>query len=83
MHRLDKDTSGILVVAKNDQAHVKLSEQLQDKYAKKILGNCSWRFTHNHGTIDAPIGRDPKNRQQFTVVTGGKSLFTFSCVRTV
>jgi 23S rRNA pseudouridine1911/1915/1917 synthase len=73
VHRLDKDTSGALVVAKNDEAHVHLSEQLQDRSMKRKY----WTLVHgvlphNHGTIDAPIGRDPKNRQQFTVVTGGK-----------
>lgn len=73
VHRLDKDTSGILVVAKNDEAHVHLSNQLQDRSMKRKY----WTLVHgvlphNHGTIDAPIGRDPKNRQQFTVVTGGK-----------
>ena len=73
VHRLDKDTSGILVVAKNDEAHVKLSEQLQDRsMQRKYWAIVHGVLPHNHGTIDAPIGRDPKNRQQFTVVTGGK-----------
>ena len=73
VHRLDKDTSGILVVAKHDQAHVKLSEQLQDRsMQRKYWAIVHGVLPHNHGTIDAPIGRDPKNRQQFTVVTGGK-----------
>lgn len=73
VHRLDKDTSGILVVAKNDDAHRFLSEQLHDRSMKRKY----WTIVHgvlphNHGTIDAPIGRDPKNRQQFAVITGGK-----------
>lgn len=73
VHRLDKDTSGILVVAKNDEAHVKLSEQLQDRsMTRKYWTIVHGVLPHNHGTIDAPIGRDLKNRQQFTVVTGGK-----------
>lgn len=77
VHRLDKDTSGALVIAKNDEAHVHLSEQLQDRSMKRKY----WTLVHgvlphNHGTIDAPIGRDPKNRQQFTVVTGGKESVT-------
>lgn len=73
VHRLDKDTSGILVVAKNDEAHVKLSEQLQDRsMQRKYWAIVHGVLPHNHGTIDAPIGRDPKNRQQFTVITGGK-----------
>lgn len=74
VHRLDKDTSGILVVAKNDTAHVHLSEQLQArsmkrKYRTLVHGN----LPHEHGTIDAPIGRDPKNRQRNTVTNEGKS----------
>lgn len=73
VHRLDKDTSGILIVAKNDEAHVHLSEQLQARTVKRKY----WALTHGvlaheHGTIDAPIGRDPKDRQKFTVIKGGK-----------
>ena len=74
VHRLDKETSGILVVAKNDKAHVHLSEQLQARSMKRkywalVHGN----LPHEHGTIDAPIGRDPKNRQRNTVTNEGKS----------
>ena len=73
VHRLDKDTSGILVVAKNDDAHQFLSEQLQDRSMKrKYRTIVHGVLPHNHGTIDAPIGRDPQYRQQFAVVTGGK-----------
>ncbi|HLR92366.1 MAG TPA: RluA family pseudouridine synthase [Atopostipes sp.] len=73
VHRLDKDTSGILVIAKNDEAHVHLSKQLQDRSMKrKYWTLVHGVLSHNHGTIDAPIGRDPKNRQEFTVITGGK-----------
>lgn len=73
VHRLDKDTSGILIVAKNDEAHVHLSEQLQKRTVKRKY----WALTHGvlaheHGTINAPIGRDPKDRQKFTVIKGGK-----------
>lgn len=73
VHRLDKDTSGILVVAKNDEAHVKLSEQLQDRSVKrKYYALVHGVLPHEHGTIDAPIGRDPKDRQKFTVIRDGK-----------
>lgn len=73
VHRLDKDTSGILVVAKNDEAHQFLSEQLQDRsMQRKYRTIVHGVLPHNHGTIDAPIGRDPQYRQQFSVVTGGK-----------
>lgn len=73
VHRLDKDTSGIMVVAKNDEAHVALSEQLADRSMERTY----WALVHgimphNQGTIDAPIGRDPRNRQRNAVVTEGK-----------
>ena len=77
VHRLDKDTSGILIVAKNDEAHVHLSKQLQErsierKYWALVHGN----IPHEHGTINAPIGRDPKNRQRYTVTNTGKEAFS-------
>lgn len=77
VHRLDKETSGLLVVAKNDTAHVHLSEQLQERTVKRTY----WAIVHNqipheHGTIDAPIGRDPHDRQKFTVIKEGKEAVT-------
>lgn len=77
VHRLDKDTSGILVVAKNDTAHVHLSEQLQNRTVKRTY----WAIVHDqipheHGTVDAPIGRDPNDRQKFTVIKDGKEAIT-------
>lgn len=73
VHRLDKDTSGILIIAKNDEAHVKLSEQLQNRTVKrKYWALVHGILPHEHGTINAPIGRDPKDRQKFTVIKGGK-----------
>lgn len=73
VHRLDKDTSGIMVVAKNDEAHVGLSEQLEDRsMERKYWALVHGVMPHSQGTIDAPIGRDPKNRQRYAVVSGGK-----------
>lgn len=68
VHRIDKDTSGLLVVAKNDKAHAGLSEQLKDKtlhraYYALVHGV----LEHDYGTIDAPIGRDEKDRQKMMV----------------
>ena len=68
VHRLDKDTAGLLVVAKNDFAHVKLQEQLVDhtlsrKYYALVLGVIS----EDNGQIIAPIGRDKQNRQKMAV----------------
>lgn len=77
VHRLDKDTSGVLVVAKNDTAHVHLSEQLQNRTVKRTYwAIVHGQIPHEHGTIDAPIGRDPHDRQKFTVIKDGKEAIT-------
>lgn len=78
VHRIDKDTSGLLVVAKHDQAHESLARQLaehtvQREYLALVHGNMSV----DRGTVDAPIGRDPANRQRMAVVAkGGKPAIT-------
>ncbi|WP_424768309.1 RluA family pseudouridine synthase [Paenibacillus sp. sgz302251] len=68
VHRIDKDTTGLLMAAKNDLAHVSLAEQLKEhtvtrKYIALVHGN----LPHDQGTIDAPIGRDSNDRKLFTV----------------
>ncbi|GED70673.1 pseudouridine synthase [Brevibacillus reuszeri] len=69
VHRIDKDTSGLLMVAKNDKAHVGLAEQLKaHSVDRKYVAIVHGVIPHEMGTIDAPIGRDPKNRQQMAVV---------------
>ncbi|MEW8969133.1 MAG: RluA family pseudouridine synthase [Mesobacillus sp.] len=77
VHRIDKDTSGLLMVAKNDMAHESLVNQLvaksvTRKYKALVHGN----IQHDHGTIDAPLGRDQKDRQSMTVVDNGKHAVT-------
>ncbi|SHN15306.1 RluA family pseudouridine synthase [Gracilibacillus kekensis] len=77
VHRIDKDTSGLLVVAKNDLAHEGLAEQLKKKSMKRdykaiVHGD----IPHDYGTIDAPIGRSEKNRQLMDVTEKGKSAVT-------
>lgn len=68
VHRIDKDTSGLLVVAKNDSAHMKLSEQLADKTCyREYVAIVHHPFSHSYGTINAPIGRDEKDRQKMAV----------------
>lgn len=68
VHRIDKDTSGLLVVAKNDAAHLALSEQLADKTChREYLAIVHYPFSHTYGTINAPIGRDEKDRQKMAV----------------
>ncbi len=69
VHRIDKDTSGLLMVAKNDKAHLSLAHQLKEHTVnRKYLALVHGVIPHEKGTIDAPIGRDPKNRQQMAVV---------------
>ncbi|MFM1650585.1 RluA family pseudouridine synthase [Brevibacillus sp. B_LB10_24] len=69
VHRIDKDTSGLLVAAKNDKAHLGLAEQLKEHTVnRKYVAIVHGVIPHEMGTIDAPIGRDPKNRQQMAVV---------------
>lgn len=69
VHRIDKDTSGLLMVAKNDKAHMGLAEQLKNHTVnRKYVAIVHGVIQHEMGTIDAPIGRDPKNRQQMAVV---------------
>ena len=68
VHRIDKDTSGLLIVAKNDAAHVSLSEQLSKKeVSRKYIALVHGVIEHETATIDAPIGRDPKDRQKMCV----------------
>ena len=63
VHRIDKDTSGLLMVAKNDQAHNSLSQQLQEhSITRRYQAIVYHNIKEDEGTIDAPIGRDPKNR---------------------
>ena len=77
VHRIDKDTSGLIVACKNDNAHRNLSIQFSEKLVtKKYVAICSGIIPHNLGKIDAPIARDPKNRQQMAIIEGGKSAIT-------
>ncbi|WP_249869853.1 RluA family pseudouridine synthase [Oceanobacillus saliphilus] len=77
VHRIDKDTSGLLVVAKNDHTHVHLSEQLSNREIKrKYEAVVHGEITHETGMIDAPIGRDPKDRQKMGIVDNGKPAVT-------
>ena len=63
VHRIDKDTSGLLMVAKNDHAHASLSQQLQEhSITRRYQAIVYHNIREEEGTIDAPIGRDPKNR---------------------
>lgn len=68
VHRLDKDTSGVIIVAKNDMALLNLAEQFKSRRVKKTyLAIVAGRISENKGTIDLPIGRHPKNRKKMSV----------------
>ncbi|MFW5976495.1 MAG: RluA family pseudouridine synthase [Bacillota bacterium] len=68
VHRLDKDTSGVLVVAKNDKSHRKLVDQFKKRKVKKIYKTVvKGKLSYKKGKIDAPIGRDPDNRKKMAV----------------
>ena len=68
VHRIDKDTSGLLMVAKTNEAHQILTEYFKNKDVKReYLALITGVFPHETATIDAPIGRDPKDRKKMTV----------------
>lgn len=70
VHRLDKDTSGLMLVAKNDFTHEKLSNMISEKIVERYyIALVVGEFNHETGTIDAPIGRDKKNREKMTVTS--------------
>ena len=77
VHRLDKDTSGIIIIAKNDEAHIKLSEQIKNREVKKTYIALVRGFVkENEATINMPIGRSPKDRQKMAVVKNGNNAIT-------
>lgn len=77
VHRIDKDTSGLLMIAKNDIAHRGLVDQLVDKsVTRKYTALVHGVIPHEFGTIDAPIGRNQKDRQEMAIVDDGKNAVT-------
>ena len=77
VHRLDKDTSGILIVAKNDKAHINLSNQIQNREIKKTyIALVRGIVKENEATIDMPIGRSTKDRKKMAVTSKGKNAIT-------
>lgn len=82
VHRLDKDTSGLLFVAKNDRAHAGLSRQLKERSVEKAyLALVRGRLEQAEGVIEGAIGRDPRNRRRMAVVEGGRPARTAYRVR--
>ncbi|NRT76769.1 RluA family pseudouridine synthase [Clostridium beijerinckii] len=77
VHRIDKDTSGVLVVAKNDEAHNKLSDQLKDHSMKReYYALVEGRLKNDKGIIDKPLARNKRDRLKIGIVEGGKRAVT-------
>lgn len=77
VHRIDKDTSGLLMIAKNDQAHESLAKQLKDKSSlRKYVALVHGEIPHDKGRIEAPIGRSKVNRKMQDVIEDGKPAVT-------
>jgi 23S rRNA pseudouridine1911/1915/1917 synthase len=82
VHRLDRDTSGLLVVAKTESALENLSDQFRDRTVfKSYVALVHGRVQSNSGRIDQPIARDPSNRTRMAVVRGGRNALTLYRVR--
>jgi 23S rRNA pseudouridine1911/1915/1917 synthase len=81
VHRIDKDTSGLVMFAKTDAAYHGLSEQLRNHtVTREYVAIVHGVLSHDEGTIDAPVGRDPKNRQRMGIVDNGKDAITHFAV---
>lgn len=77
VHRIDKDTSGILVVAKNDEAHNNLAAQFKEHSIKReYYALVNGKFVNTRGTIDKPLGRNKKDRLKIAIVEDGKRAVT-------
>ena len=77
VHRIDKDTSGLLIVAKNDKAHIHLSEQIKNHEVKKTyLALVRGAMKENKATVDMPIARSEKDRTKMAVSRRGKNAIT-------
>lgn len=77
VHRLDKDTSGLIIIAKNDVAHINLSKQIKDRRVKKIyIALVKGNVSENEATINMPIGRSNKDRKKMAVRKDGKEAIT-------
>jgi 23S rRNA pseudouridine1911/1915/1917 synthase len=81
VHRLDKDTSGLLVVAKDETTHQLLSKQFAAKTSEREYNAIAWGvFREKEGSVDAPLGRSKQDRKKVAVTEGGKHAMTDYCV---
>ncbi len=77
VHRIDKDTSGLIMIAKNDNAHISLTEQLKVHSITRVYNAIVFdNIKEDEGTVDAPIGRSPANRFKMAVVSDGRRAVT-------
>ncbi|MFH1569509.1 MAG: RluA family pseudouridine synthase [Gemmatimonadota bacterium] len=76
VHRLDRDTTGLLVVARNDLAHRDLAAQLEARRIRRQYAAVVWGAADDAGTVDAPIGRNPRDRKKMAVRDGGRRAVT-------
>lgn len=76
VHRIDKDTAGLLICAKNNDAHLKLSEQLKERKASRKYYALVNGIVNGDGTVNKPIARNPKDRKKMAVVQGGREAVT-------
>lgn len=86
VHRLDKDTSGLIIIAKNNLAHVKLTEMFKDKtIEKRYVCICKGNFKDQEGRVENLIGRDPKDRKKMAVVfeNGKKAISNYKVLDSV
>ncbi|RPJ63413.1 MAG: RluA family pseudouridine synthase, partial [Dehalococcoidia bacterium] len=77
VHRLDKDTSGLMVIARNEKARIYLIDEFKSRTVKKYyIALVKGKLVPQRGAIDAPLGRDPSNRKRMAVVTKGREART-------
>ncbi len=82
VHRLDKDTSGLMVLSKSEDAHFKLMELFKEReITRKYYALVDGEILHDYGTIDAPIGRDENNRTKMSITSDGREAKTYFRVK--
>ena len=76
VHRLDRDTTGLLVVAKSDESHRGLAAQLEERTLQRCYTAVAWGHLDESGRIDQPIARHPRDRKKMAIVAGGRAAIT-------
>jgi 23S rRNA pseudouridine1911/1915/1917 synthase len=79
VHRLDRDTSGLLLIAKTDEAHRRLARAIEQRRVERVYAAVAWgHLANNRVTIEAPIQRNPADRQRMAVLAGGRHAVTYA-----